>query len=300
MTVTNAVNLHGMAGVKTNSATTFDTGSIRTQMHEAARDNRGSEAFTRFHAEFDEAAVLEPFTHEMHVIELWRQRTDVNANLDNLLAGRNYSQLTDSDIRRAASSAWEYLHTPVFGEAQRNLAEMASFLEQKLHELDNDTNLSIERRDALRRIWQEGFVMATVGTRLVKVDESRYRHGITRQEAEDAINASLGRANNIANSLSAFTTNTDIQNLILQGLEESVTRAILSNVSANYSYIRTQHQNEGVKSYTESQISASNEAASFRREATELFANMRQQWGTMPRNVVGITRELFSHVGLIQ
>lgn len=274
---------------KHNFGGTFDIKNVRAQIREAAQNsNRGSNM--DFPVILDESTILQPLTNEKRMQIAHAHRTDVNARLDDVLGGRSYSSLSNSDISRLAWGAWEYLHTPVVGEAQRGLGEMASFLEQKLNELDNDTSLSPERRDLLRRVWQEGFVKAVRGTEFVQLDESSFRRGRPRQDAEADIRSSMERANLIAIGISSITDNPEIQNLILQGLEELVTLTILRSASSYYAFRRSQG---------EDQATASNAVAAFRSNAAEMFSSVRNQWGDATRPLSGLTRDLFSRANIV-
>jgi hypothetical protein len=279
MTINNGVTFSGA---------TFNIRNVRAQMREAAQsNNRGGNL--NFPAVLDDSTTLQPLTNEKRLQLAHAYRTDINARLDDMLNGRNYSSLSDSDISKLAWNAWEYLHTPVVGEAQRGLGEMASFLEQKLNEIDNDESLSPERRDMLRRIWQEGFVKAVRGTEFVQLDESAFRRGRPSQDAEADIRASMESANHIASTISSITNNPEIQNLILQGLEELVTLTILRSASSYYSFMRSQG---------ESQANASNSVAAFRNNAAEMFSSLRAQWGNSSSPLSELTRDLFSRANI--
>lgn len=244
-----------------------------------------------FSQEMDESLIMKPLTLDDKLRADHARRTDVNTRLDERRAGRDYSAFTDEDIHQLSWAAWEYLHTPVFGEAQRGLAEMASALEQKLNEIANDTSISDERRAVLTRIWQEGFVKAVRSTERQQIDESVFRRGGGRSFADAVadVNSRIEYANQIANSINSLTDNPAIQNLILRGLDEIVASAILSNSTAFYLYSHTGGQENP---------NASNETAAFRREVTELFLSARAQWSSEQRQALGITRVLFDRIGL--
>jgi len=276
-----AINLTMATNSNANTSTAFNMGHIRAQIRNVAQENRGVNS--RLSTDMSESTIMtsEEFLHA--------RRTNVNARLEEMLGGRESA--TDAEIRSLAWSAWEYLHTPVFGGEQRGLAEMASALEEKLNEIDNDTNLSSGQRSILRQVWQEGFVRAVQGTQRVALDENIFRRGggKSRHEAEAEVMASLAHANQIASSLESITSNTEIQELVLRGLEELITRTIARSASAFYLSLHPNGERNG---------NASNIVSAFRRDVTTVFASMRTQWSNTPRVSTGSARELFSSVGI--
>ncbi|MCL2218085.1 MAG: hypothetical protein FWB91_13850 [Defluviitaleaceae bacterium] len=289
------MNIGNIQSNNTNSSNVFNVGNIRTQM-QTAQANRGRTPL-RLPAEITQDTLMQPVTNATH----WNERTNVNARLDSIMQGNgNYSTLSDSDMSRLVRGAADAIRTPSFGEQNRSIAEMANFLEQKLNEIENDESLSPERRDVLRQIWQEGMVMAVQGNHTpnvpavfsgldIDVINGRWQIAATREEAEATVREAIGHAHEIATNISSITANAEIQNLILQGLEESITRAILFSASQYYLHNRSQGMGE---------TAASNATSAFRREATELFSTLRNEWGSPSRPTTGVTRELFNSLGM--
>jgi len=288
------MNINNIQNNNANSGNVFNVGNIRTQM-QAAQANRGRQPL-RLPAEITQDTLMQPVTNATH----WNERTDVNARLDSIMqGGGDYSALSDSEMSRLVRGAADAIRTPAFGEQNRSIEEMARFLEQKLNEIENDESLSPERRDILRQIWQDGMVMAVQGTNApnvpavfsgldIDVINGRWQIAATREEAEETVREALGHANEIARNISSITANIEIQNLILQGLEEMITRTILFSASQYYL-----HNRAGTNETT-----AANATSAFRREATELFSNLRNEWGNPSRAVAGVTRELFNSLGM--
>jgi len=279
----------------TTSSNVFNVGNIRTQM-QAAQANRGRTPL-RLPAEITQDTLMRPVTDSTH----WEERTNINARLNSIMQGSSdYSYISDSEMSRLVRGAADAIRTPAFGEQNRSIAEMANFLEQKLNEIENDESLSPGRRDLLRQIWQEGMVMAVQGNHTpnvpaafsgldIDVVNGRWQIAATREEAEETVREALGHAHEIARNISSVTANVEIQNLILQGLEESITRTILFSASQYYLHNRSQGMGEAA---------AGNATSAFRREATELFSTLRNEWGSPPRPATGVTRELLNSLGM--
>jgi len=204
----------------------------------------------------------------------WAEQVNVNAQLDAILDGRDYSGLSDAQMRRLISAAEDYLNTPNRGDARRSIADRATALEQRLNEIDNDPNLSPERRNVLRRIWEEGFVSTMVrGNTRVNAESGAFA---SRTDAEAHIQSAVNYAFGVMQNVESLSSNQNIQSLINRGMEELINRTMQS-VSQMYLH-SMRFARSGDDTADQSRWSAAiNERDNFQNRMREMVNTLREQ-----------------------
>ena len=101
---------------------------------------------------------------------------------------------------------------------------MADRLQERLDEIDNDTDLTVEEKSLLRSVWKEGFTNA-VGFHLGTVD---FGEAMKKGSVKDV--GSAGEfIRKMANDITGSDFSPEIKNLIFEGLDKMITGATLGH-----------------------------------------------------------------------
>ena len=210
--------------------------------------------------EIDPDFLLEPVTEESRRAA-WNEEFGFNAMMNSL----DYSNVSANEVNNLIN-----ITARSMVGAGRNLSEMVSFLEEQLRNLENNTDISDERRALERSILEEGFVRAmSISNQQMQSMQSAEQGTNTaaaERNAESTMHFALGVMQNVA----SFSDNEDIQNLITRSMEELVERSVNTRLF-------TLPRNDGTQSSQDAFQNILAERDAFRINMTEMFATLRTQ-----------------------
>jgi len=176
---------------------------------------------------------------EINEITILRPYQSGDREWERLESGfRNYANLTNDDIGNLAAMASLLIFSnegTMRPENPRSIAEMVSFVEEKLARLDNNANISEERRDIERRVLEEGLLhalssshrgdmMIRLFTVCATTDEKQML--VNSDNAENEINDAINFAFEVMQNASSLTNNTRLQEIIKAAMDLLVVQEI--------------------------------------------------------------------------
>jgi hypothetical protein len=211
--------------------------------------------------------ILEPVTEES-MRAAWNEEFGFNAMMNAL----DYSNVDANELTNLIN-----ITARSMVGSGRNLSEMVSFLEEQLRNLENNTEISDERRALERSILEEGFVRAVSISnqqmQSMRGAEQGANTAAAERNAESTMHFALGVMQNVA----TFSDNEDIQNLITRSMEELVERSINTRLFML-------PRNDGTQTEQEALQSIQAERNAFRSNMTEMFETLRAQMLSGERN----------------
>lgn len=214
---------------------------------------------------------------EYSTIEGWREHWEQEYGFNAQLNALDYNNLSAGDRNRLVSAAtWRVLTADTL-DNRRSLNEMVSFIEEQLNAINNNPEISDERRAVERSLWEDGFVSALSMYRNLQRADSGDTSMIVadRASADSNAQSAMHFALGVMQNVESLSSNTDIQNLIIRGMEGLVERETHASVQANFKFMLTNRENEG---------SARTARDAMRGSLQEMFETLRSQMENNERN----------------
>lgn len=167
--------------------------------------------------------------------------------IENRLNSLDYNNLTESDFRILVLSASRQISIANMfnGGDWRNIDDMIAFIEEKFAAIENNPNISPERRDIERSIWEDAFIRSlSFYHHNQRTQQSGLFTVADRSTAEANIQTAMSFAFGVIQNVSSLSQNPDIQDLIIRGMEGLIEHEIHMSSQALFKHLLTQRESE--------------------------------------------------------